>query len=166
MTAIGVTAVVVTAVRNDHKLWTISNIGSTIILWWSLFIAKPSWFWRRHASQKYFIICDSNCVSVKKIFFKKGNEWGINWKLFALCKLHGDSDIQKLHRSPHCWMSWPALDKENCSSHPRPLLVKVKQLARAMAAVPPHEAPFEWQLKPWDYQLTVLYYLNKSGNLW
>ena len=38
MTAIGATAVVVTAVRNDHKLWTISNIGSTIILWWSLFL--------------------------------------------------------------------------------------------------------------------------------
>ena len=37
MTAIGATAVVLTAVRNDLKLWTIINIGSTIILWWSLF---------------------------------------------------------------------------------------------------------------------------------
>ena len=37
MTAFGATAVVVTAVRNDLKLWTIINIGSTIILWWSLF---------------------------------------------------------------------------------------------------------------------------------
>ena len=37
MTAIGVTAVDVTAVRNDLKLWTIITIGSTIILWWSLF---------------------------------------------------------------------------------------------------------------------------------
>jgi hypothetical protein len=32
MTAIGATAVVVTAVRNDLKLKTIINIGSTIIL--------------------------------------------------------------------------------------------------------------------------------------
>ena len=37
MTAIGATAVGVTAVRYDLKLWTIINIGSTIILWWSLF---------------------------------------------------------------------------------------------------------------------------------
>ena len=37
MTAIGATAVGVTAVRNDLKLWTIINVGSTIILWWSLF---------------------------------------------------------------------------------------------------------------------------------
>ena len=37
MTAIGATAVGVTAVRNDLKLWTIINIRSTIILWWSLF---------------------------------------------------------------------------------------------------------------------------------
>ena len=58
MTAIGAPAVVVTAVRNDLKLWTIINIGSTIILWWSLFdiymsivIQKqPTWdikrYWR------------------------------------------------------------------------------------------------------------------------
>ena len=36
MNAIGATAVGVTAVRNDLKLWTIINIESTIILWWSL----------------------------------------------------------------------------------------------------------------------------------
>ena len=44
MTAIGATAVVVTAVRNDLKLWTIINIGSTIILWWSLFQLITSHF--------------------------------------------------------------------------------------------------------------------------
>ena len=36
MTAVGVTEVGVTAVINYHKLLTIINIGSTIILWWSL----------------------------------------------------------------------------------------------------------------------------------
>ena len=43
MTAIGATAVGVTAVRNDLKLKTIINIGSTIILWWSLFLHQPQW---------------------------------------------------------------------------------------------------------------------------
>ena len=37
MTGIRVTAVVVTAIRNDLKHWMIINIGSTIILWWSVF---------------------------------------------------------------------------------------------------------------------------------
>ena len=36
-TLIGATAVGVTAAKNDLQLWTIINIGSTIILWWSLF---------------------------------------------------------------------------------------------------------------------------------
>ena len=45
MTAIGATAVGVTAVRNYLKLWTIINIGSTIIHWWSLFcsLQRPLW---------------------------------------------------------------------------------------------------------------------------
>ena len=38
MTAIGATEVGVTAVRNDLKLWIIIIIGSTIVLWWSLFL--------------------------------------------------------------------------------------------------------------------------------
>ena len=42
MTSVGATAVVVTAVGNDLKLWTNINIGSTIILWWSLFL-WPAW---------------------------------------------------------------------------------------------------------------------------
>ena len=40
MTAIGATAVVVTVVRNDLKLWKIINIGSNIILYWSLLHLK------------------------------------------------------------------------------------------------------------------------------
>ena len=44
MTAIGATAIVVRAVRNDLKLWTIINIGSTIILWWSLLL-KENYTW-------------------------------------------------------------------------------------------------------------------------
>ena len=49
MTAVGVTAVGVTTVRNDLKLWKIINIGSTIILWWSLLSRNRtmvSWFLR------------------------------------------------------------------------------------------------------------------------
>ena len=41
-TAVGVTAVGVTAVRNYLKFLTIRNIGSTIILWWSLFVSVNS----------------------------------------------------------------------------------------------------------------------------
>ena len=40
MTTIGATAVGVTAIRNNLKFWTIINIGSPIILWWSLFQLK------------------------------------------------------------------------------------------------------------------------------
>ena len=36
MNSVGATSVVVTAVGNDLKFWTIINIGLTIILWWSL----------------------------------------------------------------------------------------------------------------------------------
>ena len=37
MTAVGATAVGVTAVKKNLKSKTTINIGSTIILWWSLF---------------------------------------------------------------------------------------------------------------------------------
>jgi hypothetical protein len=39
-TAVGSTAVGVTAVRNNLKFWTIINIKSTIIIWWSLLLVK------------------------------------------------------------------------------------------------------------------------------
>ena len=48
MTAIVARAVGVTAVRYDLKLWTIINIGSIIILWWSLSSYKERqtlWLW-------------------------------------------------------------------------------------------------------------------------
>ena len=52
MTAIGATAVVVTAVGNDLKLWMIINFWSTIILWWSLFYLKGHEKTRRNKQTK------------------------------------------------------------------------------------------------------------------
>ena len=57
MTAIGATAVVVTAVKNDLKLLTIINIGSTIILWWSLYSL--------HLSDNCWLYTASHCSSRK-----------------------------------------------------------------------------------------------------
>ena len=51
MTAIGATSVGVTAVRNDLKLLTIINIGSTIILWWSLLINYEAVYRTAHDCQ-------------------------------------------------------------------------------------------------------------------
>ena len=47
------------------------------------------------------------------IIAQKGPIMRLNCKLFSLSKLHLDWTIQKLHKSQHCWMSWPALDKGN-----------------------------------------------------
>ena len=55
MTAVGATAVVVTAVRNNLKSKTIDNIGSTIILWWSLFIYM------------YVALSDSNSMKFQQL---------------------------------------------------------------------------------------------------
>ena len=52
MNAIGATAVVVTAVGNDLKLWMIINFWSTIILWWSLFYLKGHEKTRRNKQTK------------------------------------------------------------------------------------------------------------------
>ena len=49
MITVGVTAVGVTALKNYIKFWTIINIRSTIILWWSLYnlyLDQLYWFWQ------------------------------------------------------------------------------------------------------------------------
>ena len=79
----------------------------------------------------------------------------LNWKLFSLSKLHEDWAIQKLHGSHHSWMSWPLLDKGNLL---QPSSVSTRESENSWTGLWFHASSggsFEWQLKPWDSQLTV-----------
>ena len=62
MTAIGETAVGVTEVRNDLKLWTIINIGSTIILWWSLLCMNYNVWYLIIALYVWCVLCNAWCI--------------------------------------------------------------------------------------------------------
>ena len=76
-----------------------------------------------------------------------GEHYASKLEVILIKQAAWDRAIQKLHGSHHCWMSWSAWTKGDCSSHSQLLLEKVKTDGQGCGFRAPQGGSLLWQLK-------------------